>query len=49
VIGTRCSIDFHSVPFQLRDRWINITASHSVRTLMLPDGFPRQDHEHGKD
>src|SRR5262249_52142822 len=48
VIGTRCSTDFHSASPPLRARYIKITASVSVRTLMLPEGFPSQVHDHEK-
>jgi len=48
VIGTRCSTDFHSASPPLRARYIKITASVSERTLMLPEGFPPQVHDHEK-
>jgi hypothetical protein len=51
VIGPRCSIDFHSVASQLRDRYTKITASNSVdiRPAALTAAFwgarRREPHE----
>jgi hypothetical protein len=46
VIGTRCSTGFQSLSSDRRELNTKTTASASVRTLMLPNGFPPQVHEH---
>ena len=46
-IGTRCSVDFHSVSPGCCDRKIRTTASDSVRTEMLPQGTPARFQDTG--
>jgi hypothetical protein len=44
---SNCSTNFHSLPPLPRKRNANVTAFASLRTLMLPEGWPWrvQDHE----